>query len=72
MYQQLVEEMETKLSEATWLDDKTLNEISKKLKFMSIQLPQRFNDSVLSASLDKVKSGEFQTLGLLLKLIRFL
>ncbi|XP_054283713.1 endothelin-converting enzyme 1-like [Macrosteles quadrilineatus] len=50
-YQHLEAAMEEKISTATWLDEKTSNEISKKLKFMSIQLPRRFNNSILDSSL---------------------
>lgn len=46
--------MEEKISTATWLDEKTSNEISKKLKFMSIQLPRMSNNSILDSSLGEV------------------
>uniref|UniRef100_A0A1B6EMF3 Peptidase M13 C-terminal domain-containing protein n=1 Tax=Cuerna arida TaxID=1464854 RepID=A0A1B6EMF3_9HEMI len=45
--------MKEKLKEAVWLDNKTLNQVEMKLKFMSIELPQMFNESFLNTSLEE-------------------
>lgn len=55
IYQQLVSIMESRISAAAWLDEKSLNELVKKLRFMSIQFPEMLSDSQLSDSLGKVK-----------------
>lgn len=54
IYQQLVSVMESRISAAAWLDEKSLNELMKKLRFMSIQLPEMFSESQLSDSMGKV------------------
>lgn len=54
IYQQLVSAMESRISAAAWLDEKSLNQLMKKLRFMSIQLPEMFSDSQLSDSLGEV------------------
>lgn len=54
IYQQLVSVMESRISAAAWLDEKSLNELMKKLRSMSIQLPEMFSGSQLSDSLREV------------------
>ncbi|KAG8282280.1 hypothetical protein J6590_039026, partial [Homalodisca vitripennis] len=54
LYSKLKATMKEKLVEADWLDNKTRNQVEKKLNFMSIELPQMFNESFLNTSLEEV------------------
>ncbi|XP_046676375.1 endothelin-converting enzyme homolog isoform X1 [Homalodisca vitripennis] len=53
LYSKLKATMKEKLVEADWLDNKTRNQVEKKLNFMSIELPQMFNESFLNTSLEE-------------------